>query len=298
MNNLKIQKILLKLIIFALTFGVLCTPFCALAVDFDFIENPSVWKGSKYDIDVAEIESLDGFYQYYFDEAEGAVYFHIMYCFEELEAASDVEIGVQIDNPVHSYDFTFCGDTPADYVNEFNIYPLFTKIEADGQEIFFAVEFLDKNDKKLSNDITVNLLINRRVYPVCKSVKASFQHDEEAASTVRPSKEATTSSAKAARTTTQKAEKSAKQKESAVTKFKASAEKGTKFKYDGNNRADESVEPTFGVGEVACEENSYKSELSLNSKICIIIAAALLASGTALIIHSAVKAKSKADKNS
>lgn len=271
---------------------IVLTPFSAFALSSDFVDNPVKWQNSDYNISSGNLKSINGYYQYYFDAENGTLCGHISYADDTLVSeTSEILVGTVVNNSVNNYDFTFNQDYSSDAYKNFDIYSSFTPISFGGQDIFFAIEFLNKSDRKQLNDISFYLLIDKIVYPICENITVRFE--EEA--TTQKSKETTTKKPTTEKTTKPKAEKTTKEtttkfKPNATSKFKPEYQTSEKFKYEAEQSETTSV--TFGTGEVVTESNkgkiSSKGSLSEWAILWLIVAVILVAAGL-IVINNALK---------
>lgn len=290
-----INSILAKvknLIIISVALCIALTPTQAFALSSDFVDNPAKWYSSEYNISFGNLESISGYYQYYFDTENNTLCGHISYADDALVTeTSEILVGTVVNNSVNNYDFTFNQDYSSDKYENFDIYSSFTPVSFGGQDIFFAIEFLNKADRKQLNDISFYLLIDKIAYPICENITLRFEDE----TTTKKPKETTTKKPTAEKTTKPKAEKTTKEattkfKSSSTIKFKPEYQTSEKFKYEAEQG--ETMTVTYGTGEIITESNkgkiSSKGSLSEWAILWLVVAVILVAAGL-IVINNALK---------
>lgn len=265
----------------------------------------SKWHSNEYDISSVNIEGFDGFYQYFFDAADSTLYGHIAYTMENLSENSNIEVGAIITNTANNYNFTFDEGVDTDSDGNFLINSAFSDVSFNGQEIYFAIEFKNKTDKKLRNNASIYLSIDKTAYPVYSNITLDFipeQNDDTATSKAitKPSttKKQTTTNRKAEKITKEKTTETTKFKYSANSKFKPQISTSEKFKYNGTTERYAKEAGTFGEGEVIAESGTTAAKSYDLSKIILAaVGLSMIIIGFALIIKRQNDTDKKDDKN-
>lgn len=289
------------------------------AMDTTYINDTSKWRKNE-NVNTVALDSLSGYYQYLFDKNENTIYFHISYSLEDLNNNDEISIYFTSSNKSNSYKILFDKDK-VNYLTEsskkpFNILSSFKTVAGSGQEILFGIEFLNKEDKKLLNDISISLNVNSKAYKIANNMILEFNDvDDNLNSTTRKDK-----------TTTNKSSTTKPSKENnssnVTTKFYYNGQinnnqsnnaefnnkylegnnqgSNNKYNYDSNNNYtnDDGNEGSTNFidrfnnnGQVVIPEKETKSTLSPISKILITSSVILCALGIVLIVNYIIKLK-------
>ncbi len=274
-------------------------------MDADYINNSSKWVDDD-NITFSNLDNPNGFYQYFFDESDSTFYFHISYSIRNLSNNSNIEIAFSSSNSLNSYKIIFnknrIEDATSNFEKSLKLLSSFGKINKDSQDIYFALQFLNKEDKKLKNDVSVELRIDNEIYRICRNLSFESNINEDNIST--PNKEKTTS----------KKGSNDKKQETKVPKDNKNANNITKFHYNGENNSNNynqnnngSNKYNYNNNEEYCENSNIISEINNEkvvipehenkvkfspiSKILLSTASLFCITGLGLIIHSLVKSK-------
>lgn len=276
------RKFFIRIIIFALASVLTISPCAVYAMNGEFVEHTERWYDEKYNISSGMLSGAEGFYQYYFDIPNNTVSFHISYSYDMLKEGSEVKAGASISNSENEYDFTFDESIAGGDTDSFNILSSFSEIRYGGQEIFFALEFLNKEDRKLTNNLSVYLVIDNSAVPVCNDISLQFEPEKETHQSKATTEKKSSTAAKANKPDSKKSSNTTKFRNNTNGKYSFKPDKTTKFNYSINSgNSNESAE--FGEGTVETE-SSVKSTFSLESKICFAIALIFAAAGIILLL--------------
>lgn len=275
------KRILNILVLCGLVISAFLTPFYSFASD-NLVSDTSKWMSGDDDIKTANIESLSGYYQYYMDDTSSTAYFHISYRFDDLTDESDVEIGVIVSNNLNNYNLEF-NPTCLDISKEFQIDALYSNVDCNGQDIYFSIQFLNKKDKLLTNNICVNILIDKVVYPVGNNISFHFvdvtSADSQTSGKTKPT--AANKTTKVKKTTT-----------APSTKFKAppTANDNTKFSVKNNDdfeyeaALDNNSSAATDVVIISSGATKTKTAFGSLAKIELAVAIVLLVLGFILVV--------------
>ena len=286
------------------------TPFFAqAAVPQDFINDPSAWIEYADDITVLPYYKEGGYSgicSYYSDIENRRVYFHLSYSESGLEKdKNDVSVILNIRNGVNEYRITVEKDGLV-YESEkppFDAEVNFGEATEQGQEIYFCLEFKNKNDKKEKNYLNISVSANGKTYTPYENIMIDYSEKDE--TTVKSTTESTSG------TDTETTGSSAKSKSSAK-------ESETKYKYSGNaqlqsaagtekysgtleqtqrNTTKNESESNKSVSAEMGAQAEIKSVLSPTSKALLGASAVCLTAGIVIIARSFIAPNAKNKKN-
>lgn len=258
----------------------LMVPFCCYGYDEAYILSPENWlENSEILYSEVEDSALDGYLQYYTDSENHTFYGHISHN-GNTNDNSVVYVGVQSDDVVN-IEFDDNGISESNLNAGLSFY--------NGKnEVYFAVDFKDKNLRSALDNLRITVKIDGRVYLICAFIPIDFKEPEK---TTKANQ--TTAKQKAEQTTKEAAAKAANKttKKEVTTKFKYTYEK---------TQTEESTE--VSTNTVVQEAEAYlitesgrteqsEPHLSFVSKILIAAAAVMFFTGMILIVHAAFHAK-------
>ncbi len=276
-------------ICFSVIILLLFTPINAFAMDTAFVSNPEIWyeKSGVCYASEQKLENYSGMFSYYTDIENNCFYLHISYNETSL---NDEE------NDINKYTLTFdeSGMIEADseIKKSFETVCNFGEATAQGQEIYLGIEFKNRADKAIDNDVSFSVMVNGKAYkltdcitlPFCKEETTEVINNEKASSAKKTKKDSNTNTVS--------------------SHSKSTTEKTTKFRYiappktdnTGKYTAEEyaSVEDTAKTAENQAEiitEAKEKSGIPYSSKILISVAVFSILIGIAMIAYYSFKAK-------
>lgn len=262
---------------------ILVIPFSCYGYDEAYIEAPEAWlnndKISTIDI---EDSAINGYLQYYADAENHTFYGHISHDLN-IKNSSIVYVGVKCDDAVN-IEFDENGISDDDFKTGLAFYNC-------KNEIYFAVDFKDKNIRNSIDKLRITIRVEGRTYLICDYFSVDFKDPEKTTA----EKQTTSKQSKAK---TEKADTVASDKASAKSNKK---ETTTKFKYTyektepaETEEATSELENQSESAYIITEDKSEKTaQLSATSKILISAAGIIAFSGIVLIIYSLVKPKSE-----
>lgn len=253
--KLQSRKTLGKMSALLICIAVICTPFGAYAMNPDYINRKGIWIENEDSVIHSAVQTIDGytgFYRYVSDTENHCFYLHISYGESSLTGESTSSVNFNIKNNSREYHLSvdthgiFNASNGAEAA--FDIISEFGTVSNQGQEIYIALEFKDKTDKVLDNEISFSLSISGRTYTLCDGILLEYYTE-------------TTTKAVKTTTSTQKTDHS--------DNTKVTTEKSTKYKYTGSASEIQSNTQTSrnGYAYTTGEANEYEEigELSEQS---------------------------------
>lgn len=271
-------------------------PFCAYSMDLSYIENDAAWPGNGLVTTVpTEFGTYYGIYQYYIDHSAKCVYFHISYNESSLTGSkNNIEVAVLISSENTELGFIFSENGFVDGTDDakgmVDLRYSFKNASEYGQDIYFGIEFTNRNIKSSNNNISLSISVNENVYNICSGLELNFKEEKESSKTTVKSG--------------RKEGESAQSNQSSASNSSAVNDKTTKYKYTGdvsdsaesqyeNNHNDTLSQNTVSDNETAQiasangiirEDNSVSYGLSSVSKVLIAASAVLVFSGAVFIL--------------
>ena len=260
----------------------------ASAADSSIAEQCEQWF-SKNEYETAQVQSdeLGGYLRFFY--AQNQLYCHISYSLSGVSQIKNTAVSVDISNENRSYSVKFTANSSDDLPCGVTKY--FSDATQFGQDIYFMLEFSDKEDKNAQNKAVIQVTVNDKNYYIAQ---------------VEPPKSETTSQAE-----NQTSNGSAKEKATAesTTKFtysggnsySANSENATKFRADGAGDSDSSAMQSDLQSQNAdgAEDGSVLSvpvekevSYSPQAKAMFVLAGIFAVTGAGFIIRHAVKSKS------
>ncbi len=262
---------------------VLIIPFSCYGYDEGYIETPEIWLKNE-NVSTLDIydSAIDGYFQYYADAENHTFYGHISHDLN-IEDSSIVYVGVKCDDIVN-LEFDENGVSDSDFKSGLSFYNC-------RNEIYFALDFKDKNIRNSIDKLRITIRIEDRTYLICDYFPVDFKSPEKTTAQKQ-------SSSKQSKTKTEKTTAADSGKASAKSSKK---ETTTKFKYTYEktepNETEEAISDLENQSDnayIITEDKSKETaQLSVTSKILISSAGLMTFSGIVLIIHSLVKYKSE-----
>lgn len=274
----------------------------AAVIDTDDCEQ---WFNNN-DFDTAQIQSndLSGCLRFFY--AQNSLYCCLSYSIDNMSGNEDISVEINISNINRSYTFLFSDNDDCDYPCKLTKH--FTQLTNLGQDIYFMLEFTDKEDKNTDNCAVINLIVNTETsYNIAKIDMLTDIQDSEQNYT-----------AFVEETESKQTESEQKQDKEETTKFvyskdgkneEAKTESATKFSSNSdynlnNNNEQESsyniVSPkTQGDSDSALVDvpTQKKTSFSTPAKAMLALSGAFALTGAGVLIRGAVKRKLKAEQN-
>lgn len=271
-----------KAVCFFTAIAIICTASLhAFAYDDAYISNSEIWLDSAVNTSEIEDTRIEGIFQFFINGK--TLYCHISHNVN-ISEEDTVLIGTTINN---TSAFEFGED---ELKNEFIKTGL--HFENNKNEIYFAVDFKDRELCKSKNSIKITIRINDITYLIYRDIEADFSEAEKTTAKKETTKKA--------------AETTVKNK---TTKEKTVKEAVTKFRYSGNAKTDKSsesqvtkaskIEPSNS--ETVITESNFndsETELSAASKALLLVSGFLILSGFIILLSAAEKHKKDRDNNS
>ncbi len=286
-------------ICFSVIILLLFTPINAFAMDTAFVSNPEIWyeKSGVCYVSEQKLENYSGMFSYYTDIENNCFYLHISYNETSLnDDKNDIKVEFCVSNDINKYTLTFDEsgmiEAGSEIKKSFETICNFGEATAQGQEIYLGIEFKNKADKAIDNDVSFSVMVNGKAYkltdcitlPFCKEETTEVINNEKASSATKTKKDSNTNTVS--------------------SHSKSTTEKTTKFRYiappktdnTGKYTAEEyaSVEDTAKTAENQAEiitEAKEKSGIPYSSKILIAVAVFSILIGIAMIAYYSFKAK-------
>lgn len=290
-------------------------------MDKDYIGNNTIWHENH--ITTSVLNYPDGYYQYFFDKNENTFYFHISYSIQSLSNHDEISVSFSNSNELNFYKITFSKNkniySSANTEKSFRLLSSFSDVVGSGQDIFFGIEFLNKDDRKLQNNISISINVNNDLYKITDNIVLEFNNHDNTTNSTTKKNNTTTNKANNNNSNGIKPSRE-NQDTDKTTKFHYNGENNNNFnpenvqennqdnnyKYDYNsnniygNDGDNGDNSNFfynNNGQIVIPEKEMKSTLSPISKILITASVILCASGIGLIAHYIIKSKSRKNSN-
>lgn len=287
------------IICFFIGIFLLLSPMNVFAMDTAFVSNPEIWyeKNGICHGSEKKLENYSGMFSYYTDVENNCFYLHISYNEKSLnDEKNDIKVEFCILNDINKYSFTFDESGIIEADNEikksFDAICNFGEATAQGQEIYLGIEFRNKTDKAVDNDVSFSVAVNGKTYKLTDCITLPFCKAE------------TMKAESSERTSSVKETKKNSKVYTETRNSKASTEKTTKFRYiappKSNNTEEYTAEEhTFTEDTAEIPKNSSEiiteeketSTISFSSKILIAAAVVSVLIGTAMIAYYSFKAK-------
>lgn len=162
-------------------FITLSTCTTAFAINNDYVGENFVWHNSN--VSTTNLNYPNGYYQHFYDENDNSFYFHISYSLDDFSNNDKIEISIYVNNSINSYSILFNKDniscSGSDLNKSLKISYYFSPIVGNGQDIYFGISFLNKNDIKLNNNISVSLKVNNNIYKIANNIDLKFNSEEK-----------------------------------------------------------------------------------------------------------------------
>ena len=261
----------------------LMAPFCCYGYENSYIDTPEIWlNNDRISIVSIEDKHLDGYLQYYIDSDSHTLYGHISH---SGNADSSVPVFVGIEGDSFSIEFDENGIDDNDFGAGLTY-------QNNKNEVYFAVDFNNKDIRNNTDKLRVTIRINGVDYLVCEQIAIDIK---DPIKTTKP-KETTTKLQK------EKAEKETTTKSTSM-KNSSKKETTTKFRYtlDKAETGETVTEAnTENITESAIITSSsgtdtVEAHLSSTAIILLVLAVSAITVGTALIIRSLIKSKKSDD---
>lgn len=249
------------------------------------------------DYDTAQIQSnnLSGCLRFFY--AQNSLYCCLSYSLDNMSGDEDISVEIKISNINRSYIFYFSDNDDCDYPCELTKH--FTQLTNLGQDIYFMLEFTDKEDKNTYNCAEINLIVNAKPYYIAKiDMLTDEQNSEQDYAAFE-----------------EKAESEKKEDEEGTTKFvyskgekneEAKNESTTKFSSDSDNYLSNKQENT---NSIASQENQgnpdsalvdvptqKETSFSTPAKAMLGLSGVFAVSGAGVLIRGAVKRSAKINR--
>lgn len=271
-------------------------PFRVFAINADMITKTEAWYYSDIEFvnKPVDLNDFSGMYSYYPDIDDKCFYLHISYYADTLKNENNnIKVYFDISNQTNSYKL-IVNENGFDeaYKSDFNVLSNFSAASKQGQDIYIAIEFKDKYDKKADNYIDFYVEVNGEMYKISETVMLPFYVEETT----------TEKTTKATEKTTGKSTEKKAQKAESETKYKKMpSETTTKFKYvpsPGSNslsnysevendyyedELDEEITEEAPENAVVYTPKTFEEHLSPASKALIAVSAVIFISGAAIL---------------
>lgn len=266
----------------------------ALTVSAESAENYEQWF-EEQDVETVPVQSeaLGGYLRFFY--AQNCLYCRISYSYDGMTEKDNAMVTIEVSNDNRSYGLYFTADSADDFPCRITKY--FSTPTAAGQDIYFKLEFSEKEDKNQNNTAVIRLEINGKSYAI-----AELRPDEGETVT----EGITVSGAKPT-------EQSTKERETAggTTKFVYSGgfsdsgsgtEDKTKFSApeaedqisaSDPNARETQREDVIQDGSVVSVQAEKDTDYSPQAKAMFALSGVFAAAGTAFLIRRAVMPKSK-----
>lgn len=266
-----------KAILSFLVAVTLMTPFCCYGYDNLYIDTPEMWISNE-NVSTVNIEDdrLDGYLQYFTDSDSHTLYGHISH---SGNADSDMPVFIGLENDIFNVEFDESG------VND-NSFRAGMTYQNNKNEIYFAVDFKNKDIRNNTDKLRIMLRIDGNVYLICEQIAVNMKDPIK----TTKSKQTTAKSEKTKheKESTTKAQKNAINKET-TTKFKYTLDKA---ETETNETVTEmNTENTTESSIITSRSDTAESHLSTTAIILLTFAVSAIAVGTAMIIRAQLKSK-------
>lgn len=307
-----------RIVTFTLTlFITLSTCTTAFAINNDYVGENFVWHNSN--VSTTNFNYPKGYYQHFYEENDNSFYFHISYSLNDFSNDDKIEISIYINNSINSYSILFNKNniscSGGDLNKSFKISYYFSPIVGNGQDIYFGISFLNKNDIKLNNNISVSLKVNNNIYKIANNIDLKFNSEENTTNNFTSSNNSNSNNSNNSSTNTQSKEN---QNNNKPTKFhynssennnefntghieqKGQNNNSQKFNYNpqnniennNNNNNETNSNNLFDKnGEIVIPNKENKTTFSPISIILITVSAILCTLGICLIANYIIKTK-------
>lgn len=257
----------------------LMAPFCCYGYDAMYVDVPETWIDND-DVSSLNIEddNLDGFLQYYIDSESYTFYGHISHGYF---IDNSVPVFVGVESTYANVEFDDNGYKDEDFKAGLSY-------SNNRNEIYFAVDFRNKDIRNNTDFVRVTIRIDGEVYLVCE--KLAIDIKDPVKTTVPKTTKA--SNSKTEKETTAKSSGGSSVKKETTTKFKYTLDKS-----DLGEMATDELVDDVASGTIILTDDSDEPEnhLSAVSVALLIIAVLLITVGAVLIINSHLKSKNSAD---
>lgn len=280
-----------KSCIVSLLFILTLLPLNAYAADSEYEKNPTKWfeRDDVQTVQTSISDTYEGYLRFFY--AQNTFYCHISYIAEGMTGDDSVFVDVSVCNDNRQYELVISSESDDDSL-PCKIYKNFSNSSPYGQDIYFALEFSEKEDKNVINKVDISLTVNAINYLLAQGLE-------------QPSDETATVNGAAAQTTVRSAEKTTR----------SSAESSTKYVYSGGNHSSSGATKYTGsivngesddvsLSEIHEENNALSEEgeiipvsqektesLSPAAKGLLVLAAVFALCGIGFLVKYAVRSK-------
>lgn len=291
----KINRTIAVILILTAQLGA---PLKALAADTSYIELFQKWNAAEnaqvvYTYD----EGYSGVLQFFYED--NCFYGHISYSETGMNNYENkIFVCISVSNQNREYQVKFSSDSEDD--NEFCIiYKNFTPDTKYGQDIYFIIEFNDKNDKNIVNIFNIDISVNSKSYTVGENISVgnmSEQMDDNEIQTTKNTtykekpdgdnaeNESQTKFHYDAAQSGEEAQKNDTDSNDSAQSSKFSAEND--YNFENENSVNESAVESGESGEIF--ELNNVSEMSLGAKAMLTGSAVIAAAGCAFICKALI----------
>lgn len=273
--------------------SVLYTANTTYAAVADISDCESWFEDNDYNTAQIQCNGLSGCLRFFY--AKNSIYCCLSYSAGKMSGDEEISVEINISNINRSYTVCFSKTEDGDY--PCNVTKHFTQLTNLGQDIYFMLEFTDKEDKNTNNCAEINLKINSKAYYIAEIdlpvyEENSEQEDAQYSGYIESEKE--------------------KEIEETTTKFvysgdadkeDTSTQSTTKFSFEsGGYSYDESAQENgydtaspevqgAADGELTDVPTQKETSFSTPAKAMFGLSGAFALSGTAVLIRGAVKSR-------
>lgn len=249
---------------------------------------------SENEYETAQVQSneIGGYLRFFY--AQNQLYCHISYALASGDSIENAALSVNISNENRSYTVQFSSDSADDFPCGITKY--FSNATRVGQDIYFMLDFSEKEDKNTRNNADIRLIVNSASYDIAH-IESPYNETTTAKESDMPN---TSSKEKIITESTTKFVYSG-----SGSKTNSGSENTTKFKADSkqNEEYQSEYDVQEGQSENSTDEGNVLSvpveketDYSPEAKGMFALAALFAAVGAGLIIRRAVRSKTESDE--
>lgn len=225
--------------------AVICGIFVCLSVLYtanttyagvaDISDCESWFEDNDYNTAQIQCNGLSGCLRFFY--AKNSIYCCLSYSAGKMSGDEEVSVEINISNINRNYTVCFSQTEDGDYPCKLTKH--FTQLTNLGQDIYFMLEFTDKEDKNTFNCAEINLKINSKTYYIAEIDLPAYEENSEK-------------------------EEAAYNEYTESEKEKGKEEETTKFVYSGD--ADKEDTPTQSTTKFSSESGGYSYDESAQEK--------------------------------
>lgn len=246
---------------------------------------------NEYETAQVQSEELSGYLRFFY--AQNQLYCHISYALAGGKNIENAALSVRISNANRSYTVQFSSESTDDFPCGITKY--FSSATRVGQDIYFMLDFSEKEDKNVRNNADIRLVANEKSYEIAH-IEAPYSESTTAKEKSLPkvSKEKSTAES----TTKFVYSGSGAQTNSGnenTTKFQANAKQNDAYQ-SGDDLQEEQSESRTDEGNVLSVPVEKETDYSPEAKGMFVLAGLFAAVGAGLLIRRAIKSRSATDE--